>query len=112
MENTIKKGKIRFLIYGYNGHYTGIGYELGLVESGNSAKEVQDRLFNGAKAIIATCDKEKLSKMVLNNRPPMKYALLFYAIPIVFSWLNFISKVRECFSLNMFDRSVTDLQIA
>lgn len=112
MKNTKKQGKLRFLIYGSKNHYIGICYELGLVEEGNSINQVKYRLSNGAKAIFETCLKESLPDDILNSRPPLKYAFIFFAIPFIFPFLNFISQLRDLFSFSIFEQNISEWGLA
>ncbi len=109
MKNTTKQGKLRFLIYGSKNKYIGICYELGMVEQGQTINEVQHRLTNGAKAIIETCIKEKLSNKILNQKPPLKYLFEFHFILFLMSLSNFISQIRNVCSFRFFDENISEL---
>lgn len=114
MKNTLEKGRIRFLIYGSPAkkHYTGICYELGLVEEGNSVEEVKHRLINGTVAIVQTVTKEKMPLDCINMRPALKYTVIFYFFAIISVVTYLTNFLRESFTLKIFDENLSDLKAA
>ena len=99
------------MIYGRESHYIGVCFELGLVEEGKSLEEVENRLHNGARAIVATCVKENLSDENFNTNPPLKYRLLFYIIPILFLFFSFVRQLRDFFTFRIFNEDLSDLTL-
>jgi hypothetical protein len=82
MRNTVDSGTLSFLVYGKGGSYTGICYELGIVQSGwSSLEEARRHLVDGASAVVGSVLKGDLDASVLNKRPPLGAAVAFYAVP-------------------------------
>ena len=113
MKNTLKQGKIRFMIVGRGNKYIGICYEFGFVEEGDSLDYVQKRLLNGVIALLGAHKKDKnLNIKSLNTRPSLKYALLFYAYPFIIGIASVLLRFKNIFTLNTYSKSITELQRA
>ena len=82
MKNTIKKGKVSFLIIKKGNKYLGICREFGFVEEAKSADDVQKKLIKGAILLLETVKKNPKLEPSLNTAPPMKYLVLFYVAPL------------------------------
>ncbi|MFH1412689.1 MAG: hypothetical protein ABIG10_01525 [bacterium] len=107
-KNTLKKGIFSFLIYKKNNTFYGICRETGYVEEGNSENEVFNKLTNGTKAILKAIKNNPKLLPSINNRPPLKYRLLFYWIPFYYSLLNIIKTYKvETFELTQTELSAS-----
>lgn len=83
MKNTIKNGVIHLLVISKGGgEYLGICKEFGFVEEAKSEKEVVKRLVNSSILLLDTVRKNPRLAPSLNVRPPFKYLMLFYIVPI------------------------------
>ena len=107
-QNTIQKAIFSFLIYKKNNTFYGICRETGYVEEANSADDVLYRLLNGTKVIFQAVENNPKLLPSLNNKPPLKYALLFYWIPFYYSILNIIKTCR----IETFELTQTELKLA
>jgi hypothetical protein len=98
MKNTIKKGKIHYLIInrGVSG-YLGICKEFGFVEEAKSEKELVKRLFRSSILLLDTVQKYPNLEPSLNVRPPLKYWMLFYIVPF---WSS-VSSIFQNFNGNI-----------
>lgn len=90
MKNTFEKAKFSFLVYQKNNNFIGICRETGYVEEGDSEDQVMHRLLNGTKAIYNTVKENPELLHSIKQRPPLKYWLLFYWIPIYYSFSNIL----------------------
>ncbi|PIQ80093.1 MAG: hypothetical protein COV79_02305 [Parcubacteria group bacterium CG11_big_fil_rev_8_21_14_0_20_41_14] len=105
MENTIKKGKFTFLIYEKEDSFVGICKETGYVEADKTSELVMHRLVNGTKAIFESVSRNPKLVRSINNRPPLKYYILFYLIPIWYGVKNLFAPVE----FEIFNQSTADM---
>lgn len=87
MKNTIKKGKIRFLVYKNKDLYTGVCFELGLVEQEKTKEKVFKRLKNGANAMLTAINEKELDETHINKSVSLKYELFWY--------FSFLLKIKD-----------------
>lgn len=106
MINTIEKGKFTFLIYQKKDSFIGICKETGYVEEAENFEVVFKRLMNGTKAILEAVVKNPELINSINNRPPGKYCLMFYLIPIWYGIKNIFVPVSR---LEVFNRSMAEI---
>ena len=105
MKNTVEKGQFSFLIYQQGDKFIGICKETGYVEESDTKEEVFIRLVNGAKAILQTIKKSPELLPSINQYPPLKYRLLFYWIPILYSLKN----IWKTYKLQRFELTSLEL---
>lgn len=82
MKNTKVRGKLRFLVYKSGDYYTGICFELGIVEENKDVNKLLYRLKNGSEAIVKAVIENNLDESHLNKRVALKYYLIWY-----FGWI-------------------------
>ncbi len=85
MKNTLKAGQFRILIYKGNEGYVGICYETGTVDIWPTIEETKKHLLDGAMATIESVQKGDLNIKALNQKPEIKYRVLFHILPILFA---------------------------
>lgn len=107
MKNTIHKGRVTFLILRKDTKYIGICKEFGFVEEADTAEEVEKKLIDGAKLLVDTVVKNPRLEPALNVRPPFKYWVLFYILPLVAAFALIFKGFRGEFRLR--DVSMRDI---
>ncbi len=105
MKNTIEKGKFSFLVYQTGNKFIGICKETGYVEESDTLDGVIYRLNNGTKAILKSVMENPGLLPSINQRPPLKYFLLFYLVPIIYGFKN----LRKTYTLEKFQLSTVEL---
>jgi len=90
MKNTLKKGQFRILIYKGKEGYVGICYETGWVEIWPTPEECRKHLADGFVALFKMIEEGKLSEKSFNQKPSLKYRIIFYFLPVLASFLRFL----------------------
>lgn len=86
MKSRQKEGiLVHMAILKWGDNYLGISKEFGLVEEALTPEEASHLLLNGARAILSTLSKNKLSlEANLSVRPPLKYYAIYLSAPLFF----------------------------
>lgn len=93
MRNTLKSGVVHYLILNKGDEgYLGICKEFGFIEEAPTEKEVVDRLFKSSILLLETVTKHPHLEPSLNVRPPFKYLMLFYFVPLFSSISSVFSR--------------------
>lgn len=77
MKNTLKKGKIRTIIFKEGKSWYGVALELNIVESGDDPREVMLMLDEAIRGYIKSARKAKLGDVVLDQDPDPEYEKLW-----------------------------------
>ncbi len=88
MKNTLNRGKIQILIYKNKEGFIGVCYETGFVHFGETEKKVRDHITNSTIALLQTIEDGDLSIKAINQKPAIKYRILFFLFPILSSILR------------------------
>ncbi len=105
MKNTLNQAKFNFLVYQKGDFFVGICKETGYVEETNSEMETIHRLLNGTKAIYQAIKNNPELLPSINQRPSLKYLMLFYFIPFYYTFLNIFKTSRA----NIFELTFLEL---
>jgi len=101
MKNTLNQVKFNFLVYQKGGVFIGICKETGYIEETNNEMETIHRLLNGTKVIYQAVKRNPELLPSINQRPSLKYLILFYFIPFYYSFLN----IFRTYKVNAFNLS-------
>ena len=77
MKNTIKKGKVRSIIFKEGATWYGVALELNIVESGDDPREVMLMLDEAIRGYIKSVNKAKGNETVLNQKTDPEYEKLW-----------------------------------
>ena len=78
MKNTKNKGNLRFMIYGSEGKYIGVCFELGIVEEEKNLEKLMYRIRNGTEAVVKAVKENNLDAKHLNKNVGLKYEMMWY----------------------------------
>jgi len=76
-KNTIKSGKVRYIIFKEDDTWYGVALEFNLVEEGSNPQEVMKSLFEAIQGYVETAQKLKMRPMPLNQKPDKEYQKLW-----------------------------------
>ncbi|MBU4204713.1 hypothetical protein KKE19_00725 [Patescibacteria group bacterium] len=76
-KNTLKSGKVRYIIFKENDVWYGVALEFNIVEEGDNPAEVILSLFQAIQGYVETAQKLKMRPMPLNQKPDKEYQELW-----------------------------------
>lgn len=76
-KNTIKNGKVRYIIFKEDDTWYGVALEFNIVEEGDNPLQVMASLFEAIQGYVETAQKLKLRPMPLNQKPDKEYQKLW-----------------------------------
>lgn len=76
-KNTLKSGKVRYIIFREDDTWYGVALEFNIVEEGDNPRQVMESLFDAIKGYVETAQKLKMRPMPLNQKPDEEYQKLW-----------------------------------
>ena len=76
-KNTLKSGKVRYIIFKEDDTWYGVALEFNIVEEGKNPRQVMDSLFDAIQGYVETAQKLKLRPMPLNQKTDIEYEKLW-----------------------------------
>lgn len=76
-KNTLKNGKVRYIIFREDDTWYGVALEFNIVEEGDNPVEVMASLFQAIQGYVETAQKLKMRPMPLNQIPDKEYQELW-----------------------------------
>jgi hypothetical protein len=76
-KNTIKSGKVRYIIFKEDDTWYGVALEFNIVEEGDNPEKVIVSLFQAIQGYVETAQKLKIRPMPLNQKPDEEYQKLW-----------------------------------
>jgi hypothetical protein len=76
-KNTLKSGKVRYIIFKEDDTWYGVALEFNIVEEGDNPRQVMESLFDAIQGYVETAQKLKLRPMPLNQKPDEEYQKLW-----------------------------------
>ena len=76
-KNTLKSGKVRYIIFKEGDTWYGVALEFNIVEEGDDPRMVMQSLFDAIQGYVETAQKLKLRPMPLNQKPDKEYQKLW-----------------------------------
>lgn len=76
-KNTLKNGKVRYIIFKEGDTWYGVALEFNIVEEGDNPLQVMASLFEAIQGYVETAQKLKLRPMPLNQKPDEEYQKLW-----------------------------------
>ena len=76
-KNTLKNGKVRYIIFKEDDTWYGVALEFNIVEEGDNPLQVMASLFEAIQGYVETAQKLKLRPMPLNQKPDEEYQKLW-----------------------------------
>ena len=79
-KNTLRKGRVRYIIFKEKGTWYGVALEFNLVEEGDNPEEVMASLFQAIRGYVETVQKVKVRSIPLNQTPDKEYEYLWNSL--------------------------------
>lgn len=76
-KNTLKSGKVRYIIFKEDDIWYGVALEFNIIEEGDNPQQVMASLFDAIQGYVETAQKLKMRLMPLNQKPDEEYQKLW-----------------------------------